>query len=80
MFDALSHEVGAHWSMELDLAALQAELLHALWRAYVAVHSKQNAQIPPPLTIARPDGWRRDDVKPTPMRMIDFALAHGRRS
>ena len=55
MFDAIEDEAGRRWDADTELAAQALEVTHDLYRAFVEVHSKPRAPIPPRLHVPRPD-------------------------
>lgn len=57
-FDALERQADERWPIEVELAAMQAELLSALFTAYSKVHGKKGAAPPPVLNVPRPGSPR----------------------
>jgi hypothetical protein len=66
LFDELELAAAEHWSPELELLAVQCEVTHALYRAYVGAHSKKGAKLPPPLQIPRPGSKAEPAEQPAP--------------
>ena len=60
----------ALWSLEVQ--AVTAEMVHALWRVNVQVNAKRGAKIPPPLRIDRPWQPQRKAGRPT-VSLAEFA-------
>jgi len=57
MFDALEREAAAdraRWTVERELAATTAEIVHAFARAYVAAHTKKGHPVPQAWSYPRP--------------------------
>jgi hypothetical protein len=67
MFDALVDACGEHWPVELELAALQLETTHALFRAFVYAHSPKSKPNIEPLTVKRPQAALDELPPPTPV-------------
>lgn len=74
MFDALVSECDDRWPIEVELAALQLETTHALFRAFVYAHSPKRRGVIEPLTVPRPQSALDELPKLTPVVSIgEFA-------
>lgn len=74
-FDELELAVAERWTPELELLAINAELTHALYAAFVAANSKKGAQVPKPLRIPRPGDAAAEQDGPRRMSAGEFARA-----
>jgi hypothetical protein len=65
---AQRERTAALWALEVQ--AVTAEMVHALWRLTVQLNSKKGSRPPPPLRLPRP--WRADTPS-APRRRVTMA-------
>lgn len=75
MYDALERAAAVRWTAADELAALTLELVHAHYRAFLAVHSGKHARLPEPLRVPRPD--TPEYAGPTVLAPAAFAMQFG---
>lgn len=74
MFDAVVSEADERWPIEVELAALQLETTHALFRAFVYANSPKGKGMIEPLVVPRPQAALDELPKVTPVVSIgEFA-------
>jgi hypothetical protein len=70
---AQRERTAALWALEVQ--ALTAEMVHALWRLTLAVNSKKGTRPPQPLRLPRP--WREASAPSAPRRHVAVAQLIG---
>jgi len=75
MFDALERAAGARWTAANELAALQLEVAHGHFLAFLAAHSPPNRRLPKPMRVTRPtdEGYPATPV----LSAAAFAVEYG---
>lgn len=66
LFESLERAVAERWGAELELAALNLELLSLFFVTWLQSHLRRGARGLEPITIPRPAWWRGEPEEATP--------------
>jgi hypothetical protein len=65
LWDAIDRAESERWDVLVELTASTLELLSALGLAWVKIHSKPGASLGEPVSIPRPEWWRKSEAPST---------------